>query len=86
MFRSASDLLGKTNLVTLSLQVDLFDVRKKHSFRVDTPGISKPNIKNMHVGMKLAVCNTLRDEVIGTEVIRYRNTRTSQHQLNCEES
>lgn len=38
---------------------------------LDTPGISKPNVRNMHVGMKLAVCNTLRDEVIGTEVIRF---------------
>jgi hypothetical protein len=25
----------------------------------------------MHVGMKLAVCNTLRDEVIGQDVIRF---------------
>jgi ribosome biogenesis GTPase A len=69
--------------VIQSLLVDLFEGRKKHSFRVDTPGISKPNIKNMHVGMKLAVCNTLRDEVIGTEVIRYRILQTSRHQLNC---
>lgn len=38
-------------------------------YLLDTPGISKPNIRNMHVGMKLAVCNTLNEEVIGTHVI-----------------
>jgi len=34
-------------------------------FLLDTPGISKPNVKDMHVGMKLAACNTLNDMVIG---------------------
>jgi len=38
-------------------------------FLLDTPGISKPNIKDMHVGMKLAVCNTLNDHVIGSMFI-----------------
>lgn len=38
-------------------------------YLLDTPGISKPNVRSMHVGMKLAVCNTLRDEVIGLDVI-----------------
>jgi hypothetical protein len=40
-------------------------------YYLDTPGISKPNIRNMHVGMKLAVCNTLREEVIGQDIIRF---------------
>jgi len=34
-------------------------------YLLDTPGISKPNIRDMHVGMKLAACNTLNDLVIG---------------------
>jgi len=34
-------------------------------YLLDTPGISKPNVGNMHVGMKLAACNTLNDLVIG---------------------
>jgi len=38
-------------------------------FLLDTPGISKPNVRDMHVGMKLAVCNTLRDSVIGEDHI-----------------
>jgi len=38
-------------------------------YLLDTPGISKPNIKNMHIGMKLAACNTLRDHVVGEEYI-----------------
>ncbi len=29
-------------------------------FLVDTPGIMMPNIKNNHVGMKLAVCGMFR--------------------------
>jgi len=36
---------------------------------LDTPGISVPYIKNMHDGMKLAACNTLKDEVVGIEYI-----------------
>merc|ERR1711935_812409 len=36
---------------------------------LDTPGISVPYLKNMHDGMKLAACATLKDEVIGLEPI-----------------
>ncbi|XP_023339426.1 mitochondrial GTPase 1 [Eurytemora carolleeae] len=38
-------------------------------YLLDTPGISKPNVKNMHDGLKLAVCNTLNDRVVGEEYI-----------------
>jgi len=38
-------------------------------YLLDTPGISKPNVTNMHVGMKLAACNTLNDLVIGQDYI-----------------
>lgn len=38
-------------------------------YLLDTPGISKPNIRNINVGMKLAACNTLNDRVIGQHFI-----------------
>lgn len=34
-------------------------------YLLDTPGIMMPNIKDMHVGMKLAACGTLRDDAVG---------------------
>jgi len=34
-------------------------------YLLDTPGISVPFIRNMHIGMKLAVCATLKDELVG---------------------
>merc|ERR1719411_2383270 len=38
-------------------------------YLLDTPGIMMPNIKDMHVGMKLAACGTLKDEAIGEQNI-----------------
>jgi len=38
-------------------------------YLLDTPGISVPHISNMHVGMKLAMCATLKDELVGINYI-----------------
>lgn len=38
-------------------------------FLLDTPGILEPNINNLEVGLKLAVCRTLKDSVVGVEMI-----------------
>jgi len=38
-------------------------------YLLDTPGISVPHITNMHVGMKLAICATLKDELVGAKSI-----------------
>ena len=38
-------------------------------FLLDTPGISVPFIKDMHMGMKLAACATLKDELVGVDYI-----------------
>merc|ERR1711860_203987 len=38
-------------------------------YLVDTPGILIPNIKDVHVGMKLALCNTISEKQIGEQFI-----------------
>jgi len=38
-------------------------------YLLDTPGISVPFIKDMHMGMKLAACATLKDELVGQDYI-----------------
>ena len=38
-------------------------------YLLDTPGIMMPNIKDMHVGMKLAACGTLKDNLVGEHLI-----------------
>eukprot|EP00088_Acartia_fossae_P019649 TRINITY_DN21480_c0_g1_i4.p1 TRINITY_DN21480_c0_g1~~TRINITY_DN21480_c0_g1_i4.p1 ORF type:complete len:331 (+),score=37.08 TRINITY_DN21480_c0_g1_i4:60-1052(+) len=55
--------------VTRAVQEKIRISNKPLIYLLDTPGISKPNVKNMHVGMKLAVCNTLNDLVIGESYI-----------------
>lgn len=35
----------------------------------DTPGILQPNIKDLHCGMKLALCNTVKDHLVGSAMI-----------------
>ena len=36
---------------------------------IDTPGILSPNIESMEVGMKLASCATIKDHIVGEELI-----------------
>jgi len=38
-------------------------------YLLDTPGISVPHIRDMHMGMKLAVCATLHDHLVGTDAM-----------------
>ena len=38
-------------------------------YLLDSPGISVPHIRDMHSGMKLAACGTLKDELVGEEHI-----------------
>jgi len=38
-------------------------------YLLDTPGISVPCIKDMHMGMKLAACATLKDNLVGEDYI-----------------
>jgi len=61
--------VGAAPGVTRMIQEKVRICDKPLTYLLDTPGISKPNVKNMHVGMKLAVCNTLRGSVVGEEYI-----------------
>ncbi|XP_038048614.1 mitochondrial ribosome-associated GTPase 1-like [Patiria miniata] len=36
---------------------------------LDTPGIMTPFVKDVEVGMKLALCGTLQDHAVGTDII-----------------
>ncbi|XP_076308609.1 LOW QUALITY PROTEIN: mitochondrial GTPase 1-like [Tachypleus tridentatus] len=38
-------------------------------YLLDTPGILAPNIKNVEVGLRLALCATVRDHLIGEDLI-----------------
>jgi len=61
--------VGKNPGVTRAVESK---VRVHHDplvYLLDTPGIMMPNIKDKHVGMKLACCGTLNDDVIGTQNI-----------------
>jgi len=57
--------VGATPGVTRVVQEKIRISNRPLVYLLDTPGISKPNVKDMHVGMKLACCNTLNDMVIG---------------------
>nr|ALS04218.1 mitochondrial GTPase 1 [Acartia pacifica] len=51
--------------ITKALQEKIRVCNKPLVYLLDTPGISKPNVRSMHAGMKLAACNTLNDLVVG---------------------
>lgn len=57
--------VGATPGVTRHVQEKIRISNRPLVYLLDTPGISKPNVRDMHVGMKLAACNTLNDLVIG---------------------
>lgn len=57
--------VGASPGVTRAVQEKIRICNRPLVYLLDTPGISKPNVKDMHVGMKLAACNTLNDMVIG---------------------
>eukprot|EP00094_Tigriopus_californicus_P013021 TCALIF_12591-PA protein Name:"Similar to mtg1 Mitochondrial ribosome-associated GTPase 1 (Ictalurus punctatus)" AED:0.14 eAED:0.14 QI:0/0.75/0.6/1/1/1/5/0/342 len=51
-------------------------------YLVDTPGISSPNVTDMHMGMKLAVCATLKDHQVGPIfIVDYLLWYMNRHQL-----
>ncbi|XP_045453055.1 mitochondrial GTPase 1 [Melitaea cinxia] len=38
-------------------------------FMLDTPGILEPSVKNIEMGLKLALCASLQDHLVGEEII-----------------
>jgi len=57
------DKPGVTRAVMTSIRVS----NNPLVYLVDTPGIMVPNISDMHVGLKLALCSTLHDHLVGEE-------------------
>ena len=55
--------------VTRSVEglVRVFDDPK--TYLIDTPGVMVPNVKDIETGMKLALIGSVRDEVVGIQVI-----------------
>ncbi|GAB6032523.1 hypothetical protein CHUAL_011418, partial [Chamberlinius hualienensis] len=38
-------------------------------YLLDTPGVLEPNIKNIEIGMKLALCAVIEDHTVGTSLV-----------------
>lgn len=55
--------------VTRSVMEKIKVSDKPKVYVFDTPGIMVPNIPNMEVGMKLALCATLKDHLVGVETV-----------------
>ncbi|XP_022087785.1 mitochondrial ribosome-associated GTPase 1-like isoform X2 [Acanthaster planci] len=55
--------------VTRSLMHKIKVSNKPEVWLLDTPGIMTPYVKEIEVGMKLALCGTLQDHAVGTDVI-----------------
>jgi hypothetical protein len=55
--------------VTRSVEgvVRVFDEPK--TYLIDTPGVMVPNVKDIEVGMKLALIGSVKDDVVGIQVI-----------------
>ncbi|KAG1667251.1 Mitochondrial GTPase 1 [Nymphon striatum] len=66
--RSASAVGSKAGVTkAVSGKIKVSEDPKIYLF--DTPGILPPNIKNVVEGLKLAVCGTFQDHLIGEEII-----------------
>lgn len=55
--------------ITRSVLTKIKISEKPLSYMLDTPGILTPNIPNTEVGLKLALCNTIEDHLVGETTI-----------------
>eukprot|EP00050_Salpingoeca_kvevrii_P006179 m.287868 g.287868 ORF g.287868 m.287868 type:complete len:292 (-) comp11860_c0_seq1:27-902(-) len=55
--------------VTRRVQNEIVIHRDPPVLLVDTPGVMMPNVEDFEMGMKLALIGTLRDDVVGEELI-----------------
>jgi len=60
---AVGDKPGVTRAVLTSIRVS----NRPLVYLIDTPGVMVPNIADMHVGLKLALCSTLHDHLVGEE-------------------
>eukprot|EP00095_Tigriopus_kingsejongensis_P010448 maker-scaffold918_size81203-snap-gene-0.19 protein:Tk10448 transcript:maker-scaffold918_size81203-snap-gene-0.19-mRNA-1 annotation:"mitochondrial gtpase 1" len=57
--------VGNTPGVTRSVMTKIRVHNDPLIYLIDTPGVSIPNIRDMHMGLKLALCGTLLDHQVG---------------------
>ncbi|XP_078461686.1 mitochondrial ribosome-associated GTPase 1 isoform X2 [Lampetra planeri] len=69
---------GITKAVLTRIQV----CQQPQIYLLDTPGVMSPRIKNVEVGMKLALCGTILDHLVGEDAIAdYLLFSLNKHQL-----
>ncbi|XP_014669999.1 PREDICTED: mitochondrial GTPase 1-like isoform X2 [Priapulus caudatus] len=61
--------VGPTAGVTRSVLEKIRVCDEPLTYILDTPGVLAPNVRNVEVGMKLALCATLQDHLVGETII-----------------
>ncbi|KAF8782912.1 Mitochondrial GTPase 1 like protein [Argiope bruennichi] len=64
--RKKASAVGATPGITKSVKIICDD---PSIYLFDTPGVVEPSIKNMEVGLKLALCRNLKDNLVGEELM-----------------
>ncbi|XP_077968118.1 mitochondrial ribosome-associated GTPase 1-like [Styela clava] len=61
--------VGRSPGQTRSLMYKIKVCEKPLIYLHDTPGILEPKLKDLHSGMKLSLCNTIKDHLVGPAMI-----------------
>ncbi|XP_023950269.2 mitochondrial GTPase 1 [Bicyclus anynana] len=61
--------VGAVAGVTRSLMMKIKINTNPDIFMLDTPGILEPSVSNIEMGLKLALCASLQDHLVGEEII-----------------
>ncbi|CAF4866892.1 unnamed protein product [Pieris macdunnoughi] len=61
--------VGAVAGVTKSMHTKIRINSNPHIFMFDTPGILEPSVTNVEMGLKLALCASLQDHLVGEEII-----------------
>uniref|UniRef100_H2YQN4 Mitochondrial GTPase 1 n=1 Tax=Ciona savignyi TaxID=51511 RepID=H2YQN4_CIOSA len=67
--RSGGAAVGKSPGHTRAVMNKVMVSSNPVMYLLDTPGIFEPHISDMHVGMKLGLCNTVHDHVMGPTMV-----------------
>ncbi|XP_055933400.1 mitochondrial GTPase 1-like [Argiope bruennichi] len=67
--RKKASAVGATPGITKSVLEKIKICDDPSIYLFDTPGVVEPSIKNMEVGLKLALCRNLKDNLVGEELM-----------------
>ncbi|GBM30342.1 Mitochondrial GTPase 1 [Araneus ventricosus] len=67
--RRKASAVGATPGITKSVLEKIKICDDPSIYLFDTPGVVEPNIKNIEVGLKLALCRNLKDNLVGEELM-----------------